>query len=177
MKIAIVGAMDEEISLLREQLEESKQREIEGYQFYTGKMANKEIIILRSGIGKVSAAIGIALLKFYFQPDYIINTGSAGRLSPDLKVGAIVISSSVAYHDVDVTAFNYEMGQVPRMPARFVPDEYLKKQAVLAASTLADIGTIEGLIVSGDSFVNASQQVAIIRKYFLSQAILILDNA
>ena len=68
--------------------------------------------LLKSGIGKVAAALGATLLLERCK-DVIVNTGSAGGLAPTLKVGDIVVSDEARYHDADVTAFGYEYGQLP----------------------------------------------------------------
>lgn len=75
--------------------------------------------MLRSGIGKVNAAMSTSILLVKYKPDYVINTGSAGGFHPQLNVGDIVISDEVRHHDVDVTAFGYEYGQVPQLSACF----------------------------------------------------------
>ena len=87
------------------------------------------MILLKSGIGKVNAAVSTTLLLDRFQPDYVINTGSAGGFHHSLNVGDIVISTDVRHHDVDVTIFDYEYGQVPGLPAAFIADEKLVKLA------------------------------------------------
>src|SRR5690606_22914425 len=115
MKIAIIGAMEEEVTLLREKIEGREQEVIAGCEFTTGMMDDAEVVLLRSGIGKVNAAMSTAILLERFKPDYVINTGSAGGFNPDLNVGDVVISTEVRHHDVDVTAFGYEYGQVPQL--------------------------------------------------------------
>ncbi len=74
---------------------------------------------MKSGIGKVAAAMGATLLMEHCKPDVIINTGSAGGLASTLKVGDIVVSDETRYHDADVTAFGYEYGTAAGLPCRF----------------------------------------------------------
>ena len=121
MKIAIIGAMEEEVKLLRSKLTNPKTETHAGFEYYTGQIEENQIVLLRSGIGKVNAAISTTILLKHYNPDYVINTGSAGGFHTDLDVGDIVISSSVCHHDVDVTPFGYDLGQVPGMPACFAP--------------------------------------------------------
>src|SRR5699024_8730016 len=80
-------------------------------------------VLVKSGIGKVNAAMTTAILMEKYQPTFVINTGSAGGFSEALKVGDVVISDAVVHHDVDVTAFDYVHGQVPQMPATFKADQ------------------------------------------------------
>ncbi|WP_034757393.1 5'-methylthioadenosine/S-adenosylhomocysteine nucleosidase [Rossellomorea vietnamensis] len=166
MKIAIIGAMEEEVALLRENISNPKVETIAGCEYTSGTMHDKEVILLRSGIGKVNAAMSTAVLLQHFKPDYIINTGSAGGFDPSLNVGDVVISTEVRHHDVDVTAFGYEYGQVPQLPAAFTADENLKQTAINSVKELGDAQVVSGLIATGDSFMNDPVRVDAIRDKF-----------
>ena len=87
MKIGIIGAMEEEVTLLRDKIENRQTITIGGSEIYTGQLHGVDVALLKSGIGKVAAATGATLLLERCQPDVIINTGSAGGLAPTLKVG------------------------------------------------------------------------------------------
>lgn len=92
MKIAVIGAMEEEVELLRASLEDGKSTTIAGNEYTTGIYDGKEVVLLKSGIGKVNAAMSTTILLHEFQPDVVINTGSAGGYDESLEVGAVVIS-------------------------------------------------------------------------------------
>ncbi|MCM3765374.1 5'-methylthioadenosine/S-adenosylhomocysteine nucleosidase [Neobacillus niacini] len=166
MKIAIIGAMEEEVTLLRENIQAQTQEEVAGCEFTFGKMHDTDVILLRSGIGKVNAAMSSTILLEKYKPDCIINTGSAGGLNPDLNVGDTVISTEVRHHDVDVTAFNYEYGQVPQLPAAFLADEKLMAIAESAAKEIENFQIVRGLIATGDSFMEDAERVEFIRGKF-----------
>lgn len=155
--IGIIGAMEEEIEILKSQMVELEEIKIAHTVFYKGLLNGKEIILTQSGIGKVNVAISTALLINEFKPAYIINTGSAGALQPGLSLGDVVISSEVAYHDADARAFGYEIGQIPGMPATYKADQELFKKVDKVLKSLSQNGK-EGLIVSGDSFIGTSAQ-------------------
>lgn len=164
MKIAIIGAMDEEIVHLAAKLKNKKKHKIKTQNFITGNIGNHEVVILKCGIGKVNAAVGATLLLNLYNPHYVINTGAAGGLSKSLNVGDIIISSEVRYHDVDLTAFGYEFGQMAKMPASYLPSKTLvdvTKKCIQLKSGQNKI--VHGLIVSGDSFINNSKQTKAIR--------------
>lgn len=163
MRVGIIGAMDEEVDLLRSKLEDREDLFQAGTEFYSGKIEGLEVVLLKSGIGKVNAAMGTTLLIDKFQPDLIINTGSAGGFHGELNVGDVVISSAVTHHDVDVTVFGYEYGQVPRMPAYYTPDEKLVSIAEKSAASIDGIQVVQGLIASGDSFMSDPERVEFIR--------------
>ncbi|TFE01078.1 5'-methylthioadenosine/S-adenosylhomocysteine nucleosidase [Jeotgalibacillus salarius] len=154
MKLGIIGAMEEEVKYLRSSMEDVQTKTIANSEFTSGILKGKEVVLVKSGIGKVNAAMTTTILMERYQPDVIINTGSAGGFDPELSVGDIVISNEVRHHDVDVTAFNYEYGQVPDMPAAFKADENLKLTALKCAGLIEDIKTVSGLIATGDSFMN-----------------------
>ena len=129
MKIAVIGAMEEEVTILRSKLEQTNQEVIANCEFTSGFYEGKEVVLLKSGIGKVNAAMSTTILLDRFKPDVVINTGSAGGFHHSLNVGDIVISTEVRHHDVDVTAFDYEYGQVPNLPAAYKADSTLIKAA------------------------------------------------
>ncbi|QHS24500.1 5'-methylthioadenosine/S-adenosylhomocysteine nucleosidase [Virgibacillus sp. MSP4-1] len=166
MMIGIIGAMDEEIELLKNRMEVEHEEKIAGSLFYKGTLEGHEVILLKSGIGKVNAAMSATIMMERYQPDYVINTGSAGGFAEALDVGDLVISDRIVHHDVDVTAFNYEYGQVPQMPASFKADETLISLAVHAVKKLQDVTSVEGLIATGDSFMDNPERVEFVRRQF-----------
>ncbi len=159
MKIGIIGAMEEEVTLLRDKIDNRQTITLGGCEIYTGQLNGTEVALLKSGIGKVAAALGATLLLEHCKPDVIINTGSAGGLASTLKVGDIVVSDEARYHDADVTAFGYEYGQLPGCPAGFKADDKLIAAAESCIREL-NLNAVRGLIVSGDAFINGSVGLA-----------------
>ncbi|KOO52257.1 5'-methylthioadenosine/S-adenosylhomocysteine nucleosidase [Viridibacillus arvi] len=166
MKIAVIGAMEEEVELLRATLENTTSTTIANSEYTTGTYKGHEVILLKSGIGKVNAGMSTTILLHQFKPDVVINTGSAGGFDENLEVGAVVISDEVRHHDVDATIFGYEMGQVPQMPAAFKSDEKLRKVAEEAVAELGEHQFATGLISTGDSFMNDPERVALVKSHF-----------
>lgn len=166
--IGLIGAMDEEVAVIKSWMSDIQKQNIAGCEFFTGKFEGKDIVLLKSGIGKVNAAVSTALLILKFSPEYVINIGSAGGFDADLNVGDVVISDAVIHHDVDVTAFGYLMGQVPNMPAQYEADEELieKARAAICEGTKAQARV--GLIGTGDSFMNDPVRVGAVREVFPS---------
>ncbi|MCL1077648.1 5'-methylthioadenosine/adenosylhomocysteine nucleosidase [Parashewanella spongiae] len=153
MKIGIIGAMEPEVAHLIQVLTNPQTKTIAGLEFICGQYADHDLIVTRSGIGKVAASMATTLLINEFTPDRIINTGSAGGFCDELDIGDIVISKEVRYYDVDLTAFGYEIGQLPQNPAAYTPDESLVNAAHGAIEKVGQVKAIEGLICSGDTFV------------------------
>jgi len=163
--IGIIGAMDEEIALLLENMENQKEISVANCLFVQGTMFNKDIVLLKSGIGKVNAAMSTTIMHERFTPSHVINTGSAGGFAEQLEVGDVVISSQVVHHDVDATAFNYKYGQVPGMPETYTADATLITKAKNAVEEMG-INFSEGMIATGDSFMEDPARVALINSKF-----------
>lgn len=163
--IGIIGAMEEEVAILKDKIKNLEEIKIAHVIFYKGNLEGKDLILTQSGIGKVNVAISTTLLINQFKPDLIINTGSAGALDKSLNVGDVVVSDMVAYHDADARAFGYQLGQIPQMPAQFVADKALINKAIEAIEQ-QQINAKTGLIVSGDSFIGTSEQRIAIKTNF-----------
>lgn len=166
MKIGIVAAMEEELNELLKRMEGPTERSFRVFRYYSGGLCGHEVILLLCGIGKVNAAVGTTILIEEYKPDYVINTGVAGGFTEEhLRVGDIVVSTEVRHHDADATIFNYEYGQIPRMPPAFYPDERLRELA-FHSSPSEDINVFEGQIISGDMFIHREEQISHIRERF-----------
>lgn len=163
--IGIIGAMEEEVAEILKFIEVKEKKEFYGYSFYEGIMNKKDVVLLQGGIGKVNAAISTSLLFTHYDIDFVINVGSAGGLHTNQKVGDVVISKTVAHHDVDVTAFGREIGEVPGLPKYFMANQNLleKVEGILEKNA---ISSHIGLIVSGDQFISREDQVAKVQKNF-----------
>ena len=166
MKIGIIGAMDEEVAILKSAMNNVTTTKIAGCEFYQGELNGKQVVLTKSGIGKVAAAVATTLLLEKFSPDTIINTGSAGGFDTNLNVGDIVISTEVRFHDVDLTAFGYEIGQMAQLPAAFEATPSLIDIAEQAAQTLPDLNIVKGLICTGDIFMADPAKTEIARNHF-----------
>ena len=154
--IGIIGAMEEEVAHLKEAMQVEKTVERAAMTFVKGKLDGKDVVVVRSGIGKVNAGICAQILADLFEVDTLINTGVAGSLDAALDIGDIVISTDAVQHDMDVSALGDPVGQIPRMDTfAFPADERLVQLAVQANEEAnPDIHTFTGRVVSGDQFVS-----------------------
>lgn len=167
VKVALIGAMAQEVDALLRHFDEPAERsEHGGSVFHHGVMAGQPVVLLESGIGKVNAAVATALTMELFAPELVINIGSAGGMGEGLAIGDVVVSSQVFHHDVDVTAFGYAPGQIPGMPARYTADQTLVALAREAIAELPGITAHEGAIGSGDVFVAGKDAVASLRRRY-----------
>lgn len=165
MTIGIIGAMDEEIDLLLSNMTDQKEETIGNVLFIKGNINDRDVVLLRSGIGKVNAAMATTIMHERYAPSVVINTGSAGGFSKELSVGDVIISTGIVYHDVDVTAFDYSYGQVPGMPQLFPADPYLIATVTEAVKQL-DVQYGKGIIATGDSFMEDPSHVETIKEIF-----------
>ena len=113
--IGIIGAMEEEVAALKEAMDIAETVEYASMVFCRGTLGGKDVVIVRSGIGKVNAAVCTQILVDRFSVDRLINTGIAGSLDAQIDIGDIVISTEAVQHDVDATIFGDPVGQVPQM--------------------------------------------------------------
>ena len=153
MKIGIIGAMDEEVAELTAMMSNKTYQKIGVHEFFIGNIENQSVVVSRSGIGKVCAAITATLLIERFSVCSIINTGIAGAVSKKLNIGDVVFSTAAAYHDYDLTVFNYKKGQVPMFEQYFKADEGLLYKARRVMKELPSIHAHEGVVLSGDQFI------------------------
>lgn len=165
MTIGIIAAMDEEIYYLKQEIKEQKQVVIANSLFIEGTLEGHDVVLLKSGIGKVNAAMATTILQERYHPEFVLNTGSAGGLKKGLEIGDIVISSDVLHHDVDATVFGYEYGQVPGMPPTYKADPNLIKEAIQILEDLA-IKAAVGCIATGDSFMHDETRVKLVKEKF-----------
>lgn len=159
MTIGIIGAMEEEVSILKETMEIQETVEYAGMTFCKGKLCERDVVIVRSGIGKVNAAICAQVLVDKFQVKVLLNTGIAGSLDAAIDIGDMVISTDLVEHDMDASIFGDPVGQIPRMDTFSFPADPVLVEKAKEANMQAnpDIQTFTGRIVSGDQFVSSSE--------------------
>ena len=159
MVIGIIGAMEEEVAALKEAMDIEAVHEQASMVFCKGSLCSKDVVIVKSGIGKVNAALCAQILVDRFQVDMLINTGVAGSLNPAIDIGDMVISADAVHHDMDATIFGDLIGQVPRMDVRFFPADMTLVEKAKAANEKAnpDIKTFVGRVASGDQFISEKE--------------------
>ena len=149
--VGIIAAMDVEIQALKKRMTCVYEKVIKNIEFTTGKLSGVDVVLCKSGIGKVYAAISTTILIDEFKPDYLINIGSAGSLKSNIRVGSVVIPRVIAHHDCDV----------PGWPKGFDQDKraYKADESLLnVAYKLKDDNTYFDPMVSGDSFIYLKSQ-------------------
>ena len=156
--IGIIGAM-EEVAALKEDMDIQETVEQASMVFCKGKLCGKDVVVVRSGIGKVNAGICAQILVDRFRADMLINTGIAGSLDARIDIGDMVISTDALHHDMDATIFGDAIGQIPRMDTLAFPadEELVQKAAKANEKANPDIRTFTGRVASGDQFISSGE--------------------
>lgn len=160
MRIGIVAAMQSEMALLREQLDIEDVQYAFGAEFNVGTLAGVPVVLVQCGIGKVQAAVCVAVLIERFGVTHVINTGSAGSLGARLDIGDIVIATDAVQHDMDVTGLGYAPGEIPAMGlVSFAADVEMRETMLRCVEEAApEVRGYAGRIASGDQFVCSPEQ-------------------
>lgn len=158
-KIGIIGAMEIEVSTLKKAMSMEQIVTKAGMDFYEGILEGTSVVVVRSGVGKVNAAICVQILADLFHVTHIINTGVAGSLNADLDIGEILVSEKAIQHDMDVSALGYEPGQIPGLPGKEFMADPRMADAIIEACRHAnpDITVVKGCVVSGDQFISSAE--------------------
>ncbi|WP_100405132.1 5'-methylthioadenosine/adenosylhomocysteine nucleosidase [Bacillus solitudinis] len=168
MKIGLIGAMSEEIEQFKAEMEVHTIRTIATVTFYEGTLGDIEIVLCKSGVGKVNAALTTQVLIDMFEITNLIFTGVAGALDTSLEVGDLVISTSAMQHDIDASPLGFKRGEIPMYEGAsdFLADSNLINIAEAAAGTLVNRRIMKGRVVSGDQFVANAEFVQELREEF-----------
>ena len=152
MKIAIMGAMPEEVAPILEKLGEYKTTEYANNKYYEATYRGVELVIAYSKIGKVFSTLTATTMIQHFGCNRLLFSGVAGAISPTLKVGDLIVATKLSQHDLDITAFGHPFGYVPE-GAVFVEAD--KAMIDMSKEVASDMGKIvqEGTIATGDQFV------------------------
>ena len=158
-KIGIIGAMDVEVTFLRNLMgNDAKRTEAGSIVFEEGKIHGVDVVLVRSGVGKVNAALCAQRLALQFGCTHIINTGIAGAMVHGLGVMDFVVSTDAVYHDMDATGFGYKKGQIPQMNVFAFEADKAMIQAAKKAFADSELSKghkmIEGRIATGDQFIS-----------------------
>lgn len=156
MRIGIIGAMEVEVEHLKAELSGVREEVVAGTSFCSGRLGEKDVVVVKCGVGKVNAGICAQVLADHFGCTHLINTGVAGSLDATrLDIGDLVVSTDCVQHDFEVEALGYEPGLIPgRERVAFVADERLREAALAAAAAVApEVRALSGRVASGDQFV------------------------
>ncbi len=157
MRIGVIVAMDKEMELLLDEIDNASRVLDNNMTFVIGKIGGIDVVAMKCGIGKVNAAVGTTLMVSKFAPDAVINTGVAGAGDSSLAMGDVVVGERVAYHDVWCGP-ETELGRIQGLPHYFEADKKL------VDGVPDEAGIHKGLICSGDWFVDTTERALAIKR-------------
>lgn len=154
--LGIIGAMPEEVEQLKQEMSQVQVTDVAGMEFNRGTIGGKEVVVVRSGVGKVNAAMCVQILVDRFEVSGIVNTGIAGSLKAEINIGDMVLSTDAVQHDMDATVFGYKPGQIPQTDVfAFEADAKLREAAKACCQRVnPDIHVFEGRVLTGDQFIS-----------------------
>lgn len=160
VKTGIIGAMDEEVDTLKQELENSKTTDIAGMEFCEGKLDGAQVVVVKCGIGKVNAGTCAQILINDFGVDRVINTGVAGSLDASIDIGDFVVSTDAVQHDFDLSPIGYTKGQLDGFESASISaDDAMRQSAVYAIKECApEVHVFEGRVCTGDQFISSDEQ-------------------
>lgn len=176
---AVIGAMDCEIEKLKELMTDGAIADSKRLEIFTGTIYGKKVVLAKSGVGKVNAALNTQFIIDNYSPDYIINTGVAGGIDENLSVGDIVIGETLVQHDFDASALGYAKGYMctgiePEKPTVFCSDSDLTSRFEAAMRFSEDLDLVnihKGTIATGDTFVSSSDKKNELKNLFNATAV------
>ncbi|WNY65120.1 5'-methylthioadenosine/adenosylhomocysteine nucleosidase [Borreliella carolinensis] len=163
VNVLIITAMDSEFEQISKLMSNKEEIVLKEYnlnkKILKGKLSNRNVMAVICGVGKVNAGVWTGYILSKYNISHVINSGVAGGVVSskykDIKVGDVVVSSEVAYHDVDLIKFGHKVGQLMGLPQKFIANKNLVKKATDAVkSKVGDSNAYSGLIVSGDQFID-----------------------
>ena len=159
MKLGIIGAMDVEVALLKENMTGITAARHAGSDYFEGQLSGVDAVVVQCGVGKVNAALCAQILCDVYGVTHLVNTGIAGSLCADLDIGDLVVSKDAIYHDFEIGYFGRAVGEVPGMGVvAFPADEAMIETAFAAAEGVNPGHTKIGRIASGDQFVCSKEK-------------------
>lgn len=166
--IGIIGAMELEVSELCAAMEQKTTHQQAGMTFVAGQLEGTEAVVVRSGVGKVNAAVCTQILADRFGVSAVINTGIAGAVGLEVGIGDIVLSTSAIQHDMDAVSFGYELGQIPQQDCSDFPadQKLLALAQTCCAEQLPEVKVHTGKVVTGDVFVATKEKKTFLRQQF-----------
>ncbi len=170
MKIAIMGAMPEEIAPILERLDDVQEVNYAKNKYYKAKYNNIDVVVAYSKIGKVFSTLTAATMLQIFACDVLLFTGVAGAVNDELKIGDLIVATKLPQHDLDITIFGHPYGYVPEGSVFVETDQDLRALAKLVAKEM-DIDIKEGIIATGDQFIASQERKGFIADTFHADAL------
>ncbi|WP_457746575.1 5'-methylthioadenosine/adenosylhomocysteine nucleosidase [Sulfurimonas sp.] len=170
MKIAIMGAMPEEVAPILEHLDNVVEVNYAKNKYYKAQYKDIEIVVAYSKIGKVFSTLTASTMLQMFACDVLLFTGVAGAVSSELHIGDLVVANKLAQHDLDITIFGHPHGFVPEGSVYIEADKDLIALSKIVADEMK-VDVKEGIIATGDQFIASQERKNFIAETFKADAL------
>ncbi|MEA3521807.1 MAG: 5'-methylthioadenosine/adenosylhomocysteine nucleosidase [Campylobacterota bacterium] len=170
MKIAIMGAMPEEIAPILEKIGEYTTTQYAKNTYYEGVYGGHELVVAYSKIGKVFSSLTATTMIEKFGAQVLLFSGVAGGISSELNIGDLIVATALCQHDLDITAFGHPFGFVPEGAQFIQTDKRLLEVAKDVAKEM-DVTLKAGAIATGDQFVHSQERKDWIETTFKADAL------
>ena len=155
--IGIIGAMASEVDGLKAIMSDAKIKNVSTVDFYSGSINGTDVVVAQAGVGKVNAAVTAQTMILEYGVDMLINIGVAGGIADSLKIGDIVVASSLVEHDMDTTAIGDEPGFITGIDKVYMDTDKKVSDMILECADDLKLHTLSGVIATGDIFVSTDQ--------------------
>lgn len=169
--IGIIGAMDVEVALLRERMQDAQTQTVSGIDFIVGRLEGHEVVLARSGVGKVFAALCAQTMVLRYGVRALINSGVAGTLTEALHIGDVAVATAAVQHDMDTSAVGDPHGLISGINVIELPADATLAAELDAACSAADVNHRLGVVATGDQFVCSAERRALIGERFNALAV------
>ena len=154
----IIGAMDVEVAILRSMMKNARTETVSGIDFIIGSLEGRRVVLARSGVGKVFAALCAQTMILKFGVTEIVNSGVAGTLTPELHIGDVAISTACVQHDMDTSAVGDPVGLISGINMIELPADTKIADELDRVCAAANVNHRLGVIASGDQFVHTTER-------------------
>lgn len=153
--IGIIGAMQAEIDGLLSGIEDMRRERVGSFDFAVGRIGNNDVVVARSGVGKVNAAVCAQTMILTYAPEVIINSGVAGSLSPRLDILDVAVATDAVQHDYDTTGLGEPTGalSINGSLVTHLPCDPVLRKRLLSAAGAAGVRAVPARVASGDQFI------------------------
>lgn len=168
--IGIIGAMASEVDGLKAIMPDASVETISTVEFYSGTINGTEVVVAQAGVGKVNASVTAQTMILRYGVNALINIGVAGGIEPSLKIGDIVVASSLVEHDMDTTAVGDEPGFITGIDKVYMDTDKDISDLIFECSENLGLHTVRGVIATGDIFVSTDDVRDRLRSQFNAAA-------
>ena len=168
----LIGAMSVEVEALIAQMTDRRETKIGMDVFVSGKLFGKDAVLAVCGPGKINAALCTQSMILHFHPEWVLNLGVAGAGDTSVSIGDMVIATAAVQHDMDTSPIGDPVGLVSKINLVEIPcDDSLRAKLVKAASCVEGVNVHEGIIATGDQFINSGEVRSRIHSLFHAKAV------